>query len=388
MVGALSTMRFAGELCCATKEDFPFLSESRKRYFAQALRGCSSSPPSDSPGMSALQSEMVFRGISSTLLQRRQNHNNAQCIHCLQKLRKRALDFITIEFGEHMKGILFSGEPMFGDDIKILVISPPGVLFKAPELGDHFYGPGAWHFTDPPLRSRPPRGVPDELFSTPLFRFNAVGLEWDSFLAAVYDSMDFVLFMNPETSQLLEVSQSALAERHPDQYAFTFIDITRNPLSTERVSPMAENTIENAVSMLTALLASGWNVAAISRETGINQITLGNIKNGKAGRVSDRVFGLLEDVHTRAIAGDLEKPSRGRGPAAGSKKSAAPRTARTAAPAPVKGATAAPASVSSLINPNYVSVDITQLQSVVDRLIENFSDAIAELQTIRSMITR
>jgi hypothetical protein len=287
-----------------------------------------------------------------------------------------------------MKGILFSGEPMFGDDIKILVISPPGFLFKAPVLGDHFYGHGDWHFTDPPLRSRAPAGVPADLLTTPLFRFNAVGMEWERFLHAVYDSMDFVLFMNTETGQLQEVSQSTLATRNPDHFAFTFIDITRNHISSERTAPMPENNFATAAKFLSALLADGWSVAAISRETGVNQITLGNIKNGKAGRISDRVFGLIEGFHSRAMAGELTKPSRGRGPATATTKTVSPRAAKTPAVAAVKGAPLASAATTSLINPNYVSVDITQLQSVVDRLIENFSDAISELQSIRSMLTR
>ena len=39
-----------------------------------------------------------------------------------------------------------------------------------------------------------------------------------------------------------------------------------------------------------------------------------------------------------------------------------------------------------MINTDYVPVNISQLQGVIDRLIENFSAAIAELESIKKQI--
>ncbi len=279
-----------------------------------------------------------------------------------------------------MKGIIFSGDPLFGDDVKLLVLSPAGVRYDAQQLGDHFYGSGTWDFVTPPMRRRAPRRVPQELLATPLFRFPSVGMEWSDFLEDIYDSVDFVLFLNHETGQLHEVSQASLTERRPENFAFTFFDISRKQHLNARRNIMGDDKLGAAAGILAALMADGWSVAAIAKESGVNQITLGNIKNRKAGRITDKVFERIEAFRERAASGDVQKPSRGR-----SSAPAAAQTRKTAAP--VKKAQVAQSSM-SLINTDYVSVDITQLQSVIDRLIGNFSDAISELESIRGMLRR
>lgn len=143
---------------------------------------------------------------------------------------------------------------------------------------------------------------------------------------------------------------------------------------------MAEDKVALAVQMLNNLLADGWSVAAIARGCDVNQITLNKIKHLKATRISEKVFDKIDEFRIKAAAGEVEKPIRGRAASgAGRRESKA---------GPVKKSSTASQQSMSLINTNYVSVDITQLQSVIDRLIENFSDAITELQSLRGMLKR
>ena len=206
-----------------------------------------------------------------------------------------------------MKGIIFSGDPIFGDTVKLLVLSPPGIPYNTDALGEHFYGIGNWHFNDPPMKERTPLQVPAELLSTPLFRYSSVGLEWEDFLNDVYDSVDFVLYFNNETRHMHEVSLVGLLERSPANFAFSFFDISRNkPLNARRRS-MIEDKVALAVQTLGTLLGDGWSVAAIAKGSGINQITLHNIKNRKATRITDKVYDKLDEFRRKAAAGEVQK---------------------------------------------------------------------------------
>ena len=147
---------------------------------------------------------------------------------------------------------------------------------------------------------------------------------------------------------------------------------------------MADDRVTAAVTMLNQLKETGWSMAAISKASGVNQITLGNIKNGKATRITDKVFQRIEGFKKQVDAG---------GAAPAKAAADAPKAAPKAAPAkagkprgPKPGAKKAAAAPASLINPNYVSVDLTQLQGMIDGLIVNFADAIERLKDVKKML--
>jgi|GEM_PF-1475827 len=294
-----------------------------------------------------------------------------------------------------MKGIIFSAEPLYEDTVKLLVISPPGINYEHEYLGDHFFGSGNWLFVEPPMQQRAPARIPRELLETRGFRYGSVNLEWDDFLDDVYDTMDFILFYNPETQQLHEVSRDALAVQSPANYSFSFFDIATKESYTNRSTDMADENFVNAQKHIADLMAKGWTVAAISKFSGVNQITLGNIKNNKSSRLTDKVYQKIFDFKKRAEAGEFTQPVRGRRSPAqkGTGKAPAKATPKTKATpkatAKVKASASPGASeFPSIISPNYVSVDITQLQSVIDTVIENFTQSLSELQNLKKMLKR
>jgi hypothetical protein len=290
-----------------------------------------------------------------------------------------------------MKGITFTGEPVYGDSVSLLVLSAPGMQYNPGMLAKHFYGSADWDFITPPLQKRTPLRIPPELLTSDRFRYPAEGLEWKEFVEDVYDSVDFVLFYSHENGTFYEVSQSVLAERDPVNYAFAFFDITLTTPSVTRSTPMSDDNFTQAAQILKEMLGAGWSASAISQESGVNPITLSNIKNNKASRLTDRVFDRLRDFKTKVDSGELVKPSsRGAStPSAGVAPKKAKKTATTSRKATAGNkAVARPAADSSLINTNYVPVDIVKLQTVIDGLIANFSDAIEEMKNIRRMIDR
>jgi len=162
---------------------------------------------------------------------------------------------------------------------------------------------------------------------------------------------------------------------------------------------MTQDKLELVTQHIAHLLEQGWTVAAISRESGVNQITLGNIKNKKPSRVTDKVYQRIADFRARVDQGGVTPPSRGRKPGKASAQTAVTAksavrpavsaTAPASAPRAKKGAAkTAAASEGDIINTNYVPVNAAQLQGVIDRLIENFSAAISELESIRAQIKR
>lgn len=200
---------------------------------------------------------------------------------------------------------------------------------------------------------------------------------------------------------------------------------------------MNEDNLSLSLKYLRDMMANGWSASAIAGQSGINQITVGKIKNGKASRVTDKVFQKIAELKKRVDAGEAEVPKRGRRPfaetvtsASNHIKAAVPpvRTASAATPA-VSAQPAAPAKKSAppagavqrgaavdtatamagkspvgttpagrtasasldlagMINTNYVPVDIVRLQGMIDRLIENFTGAVAELEQIRSQLEK
>lgn len=160
---------------------------------------------------------------------------------------------------------------------------------------------------------------------------------------------------------------------------------------------MSEDKLELAVKHVHDMLAKGWTVTAISKNSGVNQITLGNIKNQKAQRITDKVYQRIADLKAKVDAGQVEPPKRGRKPAskmvaktpaaeASAKKPGRKPVARPGARGPKPAGRTSSRDATGMINTNYVPVDISQLQGVIDRLIENFSGAINELENIKKQL--
>ena len=160
---------------------------------------------------------------------------------------------------------------------------------------------------------------------------------------------------------------------------------------------MSEDKLELAVKHVHDMLDNGWTAAAISKQSGVNQITLGNIKNRKAQRITDKVYQRIADLKAKVDAGQVTPPKRGRkassemvaktpAAAASPKKTARKPVPRPGARGPKPTSRTRTGDASGMINTNYVPVDISQLQGVIDRLIENFSGAIEELESIKKQL--
>ena len=158
---------------------------------------------------------------------------------------------------------------------------------------------------------------------------------------------------------------------------------------------MTQDKLELVTQHVSDLIEAGWSVSAISRESGVNQITLGNIKNRKAQRVTDKVYQRVADFRARVDAGAIDPPKRGRRTAdpvapqgAAVKREPATVTPAATAPAARRRSASKPAMTGSFISTDHVPVDAQQLQAVIDRLIDNFSAAIGELEQIRRQLKR
>ncbi len=79
---------------------------------------------------------------------------------------------------------------------------------------------------------------------------------------------------------------------------------------------MSEDNLSLSMQYLRDMIAKGWTASAIASQSGINQITVANIKNGKASRVTDKVFTKIAALKKRVDAGQAVIPRRGRRPAA------------------------------------------------------------------------
>lgn len=163
---------------------------------------------------------------------------------------------------------------------------------------------------------------------------------------------------------------------------------------------MSDDKLALAIQHVHDMLDNGWTAAAISKASGVNQITLGNIKNRKATRITDKVYQRIAEMKAKVDAGQLEPPKRGRKSAskmvtktpaaAASRSKSVEKPDEKPAPRPgARGPKPAPRAAKSsegMINTNYVPVDIRQLQGVIDRLIDNFSAAITELESIKKQL--
>jgi hypothetical protein len=163
---------------------------------------------------------------------------------------------------------------------------------------------------------------------------------------------------------------------------------------------MSEDNLTLTSRYLKEMMEKGWTAAAIAKQSDVNQLTVGNIKNGKASRVTDRVFKKIASLKNRIDAGNAQPPRRGPKPghgvpirSSGAAADAKRKTAGSGAAPSAKPASPSTARTSgsgysfeSMINTNYVPVDIVRLQGMIDRLIDSFAGAIGELEQIKSQL--
>ncbi|MBR9977423.1 MAG: hypothetical protein KFH87_04990 [Bacteroidetes bacterium] len=160
---------------------------------------------------------------------------------------------------------------------------------------------------------------------------------------------------------------------------------------------MSDANLELARKHISEMMEQGWTAAAIAREGGLSPITLGNIKNGKATRVTDKVLNRLTDLRERiasgAITATTKRPGRPKASAAGTAGTKTPDRRPGRPPAVTNSGKKQPASTATgssitdgMINTDFVPVDIVKLQQMIDLLIERFSGAIDELEGIKSQL--
>ncbi|MBE0645250.1 MAG: helix-turn-helix transcriptional regulator [Bacteroidetes bacterium] len=162
---------------------------------------------------------------------------------------------------------------------------------------------------------------------------------------------------------------------------------------------MSEDRLALTIRSLEHMIARGWTAAAIAEQSGVNQLTVGNIKNGKASRITDKVFNKIAAFRLKVDAGTVLPPVRGRKPGrpAGAATAVPPIKGKTpqqgkSVPQPAQGKAKTPPrrsdglSIKGMISTDYVPVDIAQLQALIDGLIARFAGAIEELEQIKRQL--
>ena len=162
---------------------------------------------------------------------------------------------------------------------------------------------------------------------------------------------------------------------------------------------MTEDRIQVISKALQEMIDAGWTAAAISKQSEVNQITVGNLKNGKGSRVTDKVYDRIMSLKRQFDAGEIDAPTRrrkGDGPAptftgTPARKKASNTEGQAAGSSRAGVASAAsrdttPSDFSGMINTQYVPVDVERLLGMIDALISRFSGAIEELESIKSQL--
>lgn len=157
---------------------------------------------------------------------------------------------------------------------------------------------------------------------------------------------------------------------------------------------MSEDRLAETRAQITEMIAKGWSASAIASLSGISPITVGNLRGGKAQRVTEQVSKKIAALRARIENGEIEMPKRGRKAAtAGSTLTPgvpgkAPLRLATKAGKPARGSKppAPTAEFHDMISTRYVPVDIEKLQGMIDRLIARFTAAAEELEAIKSQL--
>jgi len=168
------------------------------------------------------------------------------------------------------------------------------------------------------------------------------------------------------------------------------------PLQTHitGVNMSEEKSVDRAQRMIKDLLLAGYSGVKISEGSGINQVTIGALKNGKSQRVTDKVFNRLWDYWSENVPpkDELEKLRAEKTPSTTVQKAPEKASAsKTEGQKPKRKYTKrtkseAPSTAEGFINRQYVPVDLTALNNTIDKLISQFSDTLKELEAIRKQI--
>jgi hypothetical protein len=185
-----------------------------------------------------------------------------------------------------------------------------------------------------------------------------------------------------------------------------------------------EKTVERARQMLTELTMAGIPMTKVSKDAGVNSVTIWQIKKGGQSRISERVFDSIWDFWSenapprtngqsadgKDATGPVEatqaaragKPSPSPTKAVRSPRKAAlkpkatkkPRVAKAAAKQSTIGQKAAatapadlpPINIEGLLNRDYVPVDMKALTALIDGMITRFKGQIEELEAVRKLL--
>jgi hypothetical protein len=161
---------------------------------------------------------------------------------------------------------------------------------------------------------------------------------------------------------------------------------------------MSEKTVKKAQMMVHDLLLLGFSGVKISDGAGVNQVTIGSIRNGKSQRISEKVFDRIWDFWSEHAPPKeeleklrAEKSAKLKSPQPTKMQASTAPTSPTASqPKPkrkyTKRVSTKPVEAGSFISRQYVPVDLTVLRNTIDNLIAQFSEAVAELESIREQI--
>lgn len=175
-----------------------------------------------------------------------------------------------------------------------------------------------------------------------------------------------------------------------------YVHLSFRPFNHIAGNSMSEKTVEKAQQMIQDLLLAGYSGVKISEGSGVNQVTIGALKNGKSQRVTEKVFDRLWDYWSENVPPKekLEQLRAEKGQSTGRKKASekapASESAQTASAKPkrkyTKRSVSETPSTEGFINRNYVPVDLNALNTTIDKLISQFSDTLKELEAIRKQI--
>lgn len=296
-----------------------------------------------------------------------------------------------------MKSIVFQHPRIIGSHVSVLVLAPLGSRYHSSDAGAAIFGSREWTLVNPPLSGKAPSAIPRYLIGTGSFSFDAIPGSWQEFLDSIYGSVDMVLFYSGMGEQFYEMPRQNLELRKPEKYTYSFFEFQAIPhIPQKEEIQMANDNVTTAFNAVHSLLSAGWTAAAISTASGVNPITIGSIKNSKSKRVTNKVLSKLLDVKSKADQNLITPPPRKRKATAavaakpaptprakpGPKPKAKPGPKSKAKPGPKSRTSAG----GSIINTNYVPVNVAQLQAAIDSMIKNFSGAIADLEAIRKQL--
>lgn len=155
-----------------------------------------------------------------------------------------------------------------------------------------------------------------------------------------------------------------------------------------------EKTAEKAQKMINDLLLAGFSGVKISEGSGINQLTISLLKNGKSKRITEKVYDRLWNFWDENLPPDdelqrLRTTSNATVQHATKDSTTVETQNQAAAPTKRKYARRTPVAASdatTLVNRNIVAIDKMALVSVLDSILSSFVEASNQLNDIRKML--